>query len=155
MEAHSECNTNDLMETRDHLHTKEGEVARKNTTLLTSVFLLLLSVSSLIYLLWPRENTAGYIADIYSEGVLIKSIPLWELEESCSFLIENETGGINEIEARPGSIGILFANCPDKICVNQGFISNSSIPITCLPNRLVIQLRPASEEERITDTVTY
>ena len=41
----------------------------------------------------------------------------------------------------PGAICISEASCPDKICVGQGYISNSLVPITCLPHKLVIELR--------------
>ena len=72
--------------------------------------------------------------------------------------MEGENGCVNEVEVRPGSIGILSADCPDKLCVRQGFISDTRLPITCLPNRLVIRLRPVSdtaEDMPIPDTVTY
>ena len=98
----------------------------------------------------PRE--ANVIADIYQDGNLIESISLSDVEEPYTFTVTGDLGCMNEIEVRPGSIGIITASCPDKICVNQGFIDSSLLPITCLPNHLVIQIRT---EELTTDVVTY
>jgi len=101
------------------------------------------------------QDNGGYIADIYQEGTLIMSIPLAEVHDSRTFIIEGKNGCTNEIEVRPGSIRILSASCPDQICVRQGFISNSRLPITCLPNRLVIQLRPAGSLAEDPDIISY
>ena len=39
-----------------------------------------------------------------------------------------------------GKIAVIHANCPDKICVNRGFIENGTFPIVCLPNRLSVYI---------------
>ena len=85
-------------------------------------------------------------------------IPLSDVKEAYTFTVTGATGSQNEVEVRPGSIGILSADCPDKLCVHQGFISDSRLPITCLPNRLVILLHPAEQAETDSaaiDMITY
>ena len=52
----------------------------------------------------------------------------------------------------------MSADCPDKLCVKQGFIDRPVLPIACLPNRLVIRLCPAkdsSASHAAPDAVTY
>lgn len=123
-----------------------------------ATFLIILTLSSLAYLMLPKDNGTEYIADIFQNGVLIQSIPLSEIRESRIFTITGENGCVNEIEVRPGSIGIVSADCPDKLCVHQGFIRDSRLPITCLPNRLVIQLRPAptsTSDFEVPDAIAY
>ncbi len=114
--------------------------------------------------IWSAGNSkssSNLIADIYQDGTLIKSIPLDEVKEDYTFAVTGDTGCENIIAVQPGSIGIQSASCPDKLCVKQGFISNTRLPITCLPNHLVIQLREeidASEKndnEVTVDIVTY
>lgn len=95
------------------------------------------------------------IADIYQNGQLLDSISLSDLEDGYTFTVTGEKGAVNQIEVRPGSIGIISASCPDKLCVQQGFINTSLLPVTCLPNRLVIQIRTGTEEEITPDIVTY
>ena len=124
---------------------------------LLGTVLLLISLASLLAILRPAKQGTGYIADIYQNGSLIASIPLAEVQETYRFTITGASGCTNEIEVRPGSIGILTADCPDQLCVHQGFIRDSRLPITCLPNRIVILLRsPAEDIDEITpDIFTY
>lgn len=130
----------------------------KIIAVMTGAILLLLCVISLLCILLPRRQASGYVADIYQEGKLLTSIPLVDVETPYSFTVTGVSGCKNEIEVRPGSIGILSADCPDRLCVHQGFISDSRLPVTCLPNRLVIQLRPAEQElpnSSAIDIITY
>jgi len=126
----------------------------KKAAILLTALLVLLCLGCLICLR-RRGGKENYIAEIYQEGELLMSIPLYKVQESRTFTIEGKNGCVNEVEVRPGSIGILSADCPDKICVSQGFISDSRLPITCLPNRLVILLRPVSGENTEPDILTY
>ena len=136
-------------------HTKSDPNTQK-AAFLTAAFLILVCLTSLIYLLLPAGNRTEYTADIFQNGILIMSIPLAEETEARIFTIEGDNGCVNEIEVRPGSIGIISADCPDKLCVSQGFISDTRLPITCLPNRLVIQLRPVSDDAATApDIITY
>lgn len=132
---------------------------KKNTrkaALLIVVFLVLITAACLLYLLAVQNPAEGCIADIYQNGKLILSIPLNQVQEPYSLDVKGDNGCVNHIEVHPGSIGILWADCPDKLCVNQGFIQSPTIPITCLPNRLVIILRAAEDNAPdTTDIVTY
>ncbi len=135
---------------------KKNTAWRKPAVIITA-FLLLLSTASLLCLLARREKS-DYAAEIFQDGVLIKSVYLNDISQTGTFIIQGENGCVNEIEIRPGSIAIISADCPDKLCVRQGFISDSKLPITCLPNRLVIRLRPVSDSSETTavpDAVTY
>lgn len=125
--------------------------------LLIGAILILLSVVSLIFILLPENREDGFTADIFQNGNLIASISLDEVHEPYRFTVTGDGGCTNEIEVRPGSIGIISANCPDKLCVQQGFISDSRLPVTCLPNRVVILLRSnmKSKNEITPDIITY
>ncbi len=97
-----------------------------------------------VLLLRPFGQDGQPVAEIYVNGKLTDSIPLNRVSETYRFTVENESGS-NVVEVRPGSIGIVSADCPDKICVNQGFITDSHLPVTCLPHRLVICIRKENE----------
>ena len=47
-----------------------------------------------------------------------------------------------------GQISMLEADCPDKVCVKQGAISDGARPIICLPNNVLIKL---TDDENDTD----
>lgn len=124
----------------------------KITSVFIIIFLSLILIVSFIAILRPATGNTTYIADIYQDGNLLSSIPLDDVTVPYSFTVTGINGCVNEIEVRSGSIGIISADCPDKLCVHQGFISNNRLPIVCLPNRLVIQLR---ESDFAADIVTY
>lgn len=97
--------------------------------------------------LWLRQRgaqSAAYTACVYQNGQLLHSIPLDQVTESYRFTIEADDGGYNIVEVSPAGISIAQADCPDQICVLQGRISDSLLPITCLPHRLVIELKPCA-----------
>ena len=122
---------------------------KKLVVSLLIVVILLLSIGSILY----KKSAAGDkpgIANIYQDGVLIKSIPLTKTLTD-SFTIEGTDGAYNHIEIADGHIAVTSASCPDLICVHQGAINNDLIPITCLPNRLII----AIEYETDTDIIAY
>ena len=118
--------------------------------------ILLLFIICLIAV-WQIVESSDIIpyqtADIYHNGILVESISLGMVSETWCLTLVSENGNVNEIEIRPGEIGMLYADCPDQLCVKQGFISNSHLPITCLPNRVVITLRNTNGVQP--DAVTY
>lgn len=104
-----------------------------------------------------EEDISGDIvpvADVYQNGVLTMSIPLSPDAEPYTFTVIGEDDGYNEIHAADGQIRILSASCPDKLCIRQGGISTSLLPIVCLPNRLVIRVRQG-EEDAVPDIISY
>lgn len=130
---------------------------KKAAIVLTALIALLLLISLCsIALVKARAGKQALVAEIYQNGILIKTIPLYLVTENQTFTVSGENGAENVIEVRPGSIAVTSASCPDKICVHQGFHSDSLLPITCLPNRLVIKLRPANPSNASdVDALTY
>ena len=144
---------------------------------LLAVCLLLASLASLLWILQKsmplisKQPDSKYpvslssvshkqvlVADIYQNGKLIQSITLSDVTKTYQFTITGENNASNEIEVRPGSIGIVAASCPDKLCVHQGFLTGSLLPITCLPNRVVIQVReeePTAHADDLSDAISY
>lgn len=131
----------------------------QQTAILLSLLLSLLALGSLFWIEFRAGNpvSGNRIAHIYQDGELIRSIPLNEVTDTYTFTVTGAADCHNEIEVRPGSIGMISADCPDKLCVHQGFIDTSLLPITCLPNHLVIQITEenSDSEKNDVDIVTY
>ena len=53
----------------------------------------------------------------------------------------------NTVEIKDGKIRVKDADCPDRICVNTGWLSSAAIPIVCLPNHLVIEFKDSGETD--------
>ena len=106
--------------------------------------LLLSSIAAICY----RKHTAeqGAYALIYQDNELIRKIEL-TAEVPYTIIIEGRDGAYNVLEIRDGAIGITDASCPDGLCRKMGFISDSFMPITCLPNHLVIQVVKEGQTE--------
>ena len=130
---------------------------RKTAILLTILILGILIACAGFLLFSPKHSQSDrLVAEIYQGGVLIKSIPLGEVTASETFTVRGPKGEENVIEVRSGSIAVISANCPDKLCVHQGFRSDTLLPITCLPNHLVILIRPTeSANDGQSDALTY
>lgn len=122
--------------------------AKRNAAVITAVILLLLVCSlTAIYVSSLRDENARY-ARIYRDGRLIKTIDLNNAENGYTFTVTGTDGCFNTIMVKDGSIGVIGASCPDGLCMNMGFVSSSAIPVTCLPNHMVIELShdPATDE---------
>lgn len=83
------------------------------------------------------------IACIYEDGELVHKINLSNVTKPYTIQI-----GGNTVFVEKGQISMLEADCPDKICVKQGAISEGARPIICLPNNVLIKL---TDDENDTD----
>lgn len=69
---------------------------------------------------------------------------------------EIDIGSGNHISIRGGAVRMTDANCPDHICIRQGKISTDGAMITCLPNRVTVQVRAdAGPGEDTPDVIVY
>ena len=86
-----------------------------------------------------RRNTDQQIANIYVDGVCIRSVDLSSVKEPYEFTVETASGS-NTVRVEPGRIAVISADCADETCVHTGWIGDQVIPIVCLPHRLVIRI---------------
>ena len=102
---------------------------------------LLAVVACAGFLLWQRAHAqVGVTAEIYQNGELVETIRLDQVTEAYTILVEGEDGAENLVEAAPGRIRMKSADCPDQVCVHQGWISDSTVPIVCLPHQVIIEV---------------
>ncbi|MCM1327117.1 MAG: NusG domain II-containing protein [Bacteroidales bacterium] len=130
----------------------QGERKYITVAILMSLAILLLAFVCILWIfrpVFPKET----VADIYQNGHLLQSIPLNAAKEPFSFTVTGENTCFNEITVKDGGICISNASCPDKLCMHQGYIRSSLLPITCLPNKLVIQIREIGDNTP--DMITY
>jgi hypothetical protein len=91
-------------------------------------------------------------AYVYLDGECVRTIDLQDVDEPYSFVVDGPIG-TNTVSVEPGRIRVSHADCPDQICVEQGWVSDQALPIVCLPNTLVIQVQVSGGEAEI-DGVT-
>lgn len=51
-----------------------------------------------------------------------------------------EIGETNRLEIRDGKASMIYADCPDQICVESAAIENAQEVIVCMPNRVVVEV---------------
>lgn len=126
---------------------------KKIAIVISCVIGLILLASVGFYIVIQRtadESGSSSCVRIMQNGKCIEEIDLSKVEEVYELTIENESGGYNIVEIRPESVGVIEADCPDKLCKKQGFIRDGSEAIVCLPNRLIVEFVDGSgdsEEE--------
>lgn len=111
---------------------------KKSTSVIILLSILLVSILACVVI--ANINFSHPIANIYQNGILLKSIDLSLVSQPYEFVVNGENNCHNTIYVSHNSICITDADCPDKICINTGAITNGVIPIVCLPNKLVIQI---------------
>ena len=111
----------------------------KSAKVILALLVVTAAASAAFLLLRPR-GTGRPVARITLDGELVEEIDLTEVKEARTFTVEGESGLTNTILVEPGRIRVSEAGCPDQICVHQGFISDGTAPIVCLPNKLIIQI---------------
>jgi hypothetical protein len=119
-----------------------SEVKPKNravviTATVTGVLFVVSAVLSLILLFSKGNNATAYI---YSDGELKYTLPLDSITSAVTMRIDSKNGGYNIVEAENGKIHVTEASCPDKVCMHTGYISDGTVPISCLPNKLLIRV---------------
>lgn len=126
----------------------------KTILILCAIIAAVLSASLAAVLLSRRNTADDKYASIYQNGTLIYTIDLTAVEQPYTLTIEGKDGGENVVEVRKGEIGMISASCPDHVCVKMGFISTKAMPITCLPNHIVIEIGNAADVQTL-DGVVY
>ena len=121
-----------------------GWLPMKTRTWICIFILLLVFFLALALLLHFRGS--GTVANVYQNGVCIRSVDLSRLTEPIAFTVRDGEGHENLVEAEPGRIRVREASCPDQICVQRGWLDGGREPIVCLPAKLVIRLEKESGE---------
>lgn len=92
------------------------------------------------------ENSQGGKAEVYVDNQLKY---VFKLEEGKKeYFVDTNLGGVN-IEVNKMKIRVTSSNSPLKICVKQGWISNSGDTIVGIPDKLLIKIVGNSEESDV------
>ena len=81
-------------------------------------------------------------AEVYVDGVMTRRIDLRFVPTPYTL----DLGGGNQLEVERGRVRMVWADCPDQICVNQSWSSSPARPIVCLPNKVTVILLGKQDE---------
>lgn len=122
-------------------------MVKTRTWIILFAALLLIAVAATVGIFWGGTG-GGTVANIYQDGVCIHSVDLAAVTEPYEFTVSCEAGK-NVIRVEQGRIRVSDADCPDRVCVDSGWLSDSSAPIVCLPHRLVIRIEKRASDRGV------
>jgi len=96
-----------------------------------------LALLCIAWLLYTRRET-GAQALIWVDGEVERTV---SLRHDQSFRLTTPEGHLLSFEVKNGRIRFVSSDCPDKICVNTGFIGTPTQTAVCMPNRVSITIR--------------
>ncbi|GMG97264.1 NusG domain II-containing protein [Tepidimicrobium xylanilyticum] len=108
--------------------------------------ILVISLLSLFYIRNMAFNYDEKYISIQVNGIEIKKIIFDRSLIGKTISIKTEFG-YNLIEIGDGKVRVIEADCPDKLDVKQGYISEVGEVIVCLPNRLVIEIKGVADAD--------
>lgn len=94
-----------------------------------------------------RQYYSAGVAVIRSRGRIVERIKLGS--EDKTYEIEGPLG-ISLVKVTGEKVQMLSSPCQDKICVRQGFTSESGQSIVCVPNEISITIEKKGEIDEIT-----
>ena len=103
--------------------------------------LIIAVVIFLVMWFFPKEQ--GEEAAIYVDGKIYKRI---SLEKDCEVNVKSKFGE-NTVSVKNGTVTIIYADCPDKLCEKEK-IDSTGGSIVCLPNRLSIIIENTKSDKK-------
>lgn len=103
------------------------------------VLLLLTAAGGFTFLAIQDEPKSGRV-EVWVGGELWGT---YSLEEDIVVDID----GTNRLMIRNNQADMIWADCPDKLCVRQKPVSKDRESIICLPNQIVISIVGGEENE--------
>ena len=108
------------------------------------IVIILLFVAGIVGSALVLTAPSGSRVRILSDGEEVYTADL-RLAEDTTFDIPYQ-GHINTVEIKDHRIRVRDADCPDQTCVHMGWLSSASMPIVCLPHKLVIEFTDGADD---------
>ncbi len=100
--------------------------------IIAAVFLVGVVCSVLVLTAQPKSTVR-----IVSDGETLYAIDLRTAKDTTFDIVYG--GHVNTVEIKDSQIRVKAADCPDQTCVKMGWLKSSTMPIVCLPHRMVIE----------------
>ncbi len=102
-------------------------------------FLVLVVVISTAAILLSGNDEPATVR-ITVGGTTVNEIPLSSNSLPKTITVNGKDGGENTVVIEEGRVSISHADCPDQICVQQGWITDGTLPIVCLPHEVIVEI---------------
>ena len=121
-------------------------ISKKSIIIIAAVLAVLV-----LFCVWFYNSRAqGNVAVITHNG---KQVGAYPLNKDRTIEIKDSNGKVtNTVVIKDGEVYMKSADCPDQICVHQGHKSKSGESITCLPNKVFVEVKGSNKSS--VDTMT-
>ncbi len=120
---------------------KHNFFAKKDIIVIFAV--LLTAVIIFVVFAFYTKGKSEYVQIIYNNSI-IDELPL---NEDTIYIPETNSNVV--IEIKDNKVHFKSSDCPDKVCVNTGWLSQPGQTAVCLPNRLSIVVKAAKSENAV------
>lgn len=100
------------------------------------IFCILVVALVCMFVMYTNKDSKNCVK-IYVDNELVATLPL---NEDCEFDIDGINGSHNLLVVKNGKVYMKEADCPDKICIQTGIVTELTQTIVCLPNRVVVTI---------------
>lgn len=115
-------------------------IRKWDVVLIVSLLILSCIPAALFWASGQAAAANGTHAVIYVDGKEYKTVPLSEHHGTDTLTIRTEHG-YNTILIRNEEIAIIDADCPDQVCVHEGFLKNPGQTSVCLPHKVMVEVQ--------------
>jgi hypothetical protein len=124
---------------------------KADVIIIVTLLAIALGAMGVSKLFFNHKYAVKYV-EIYENGKLYQKILIKDNAFKKTIKVTNKFG-TNIVQIENGGARMLDADCPDKICIKEGFIDKNGQTIVCLPNRFVVEIK--GEDKAETDEVSY
>lgn len=116
---------------------------RKRNDLILVAILIIIPAIIFTADYFNRINQPAGSVVISIAGVLYTEVPL---DENIEIRVESNLG-VNLIRIEDGSVRIIDATCPYRLCISHSPIQQTGEQIVCLPNKVVVEIKRKDDRD--------
>lgn len=120
------------------------QINKKNDIILIGGILIVALLAYGVITFIQGSQTHNAQAVVMVDGIEYGRYPL---DKDIVERIEVSEELYNVLEIKAGKADVTEASCPDGICVNHRAVSKRNQSITCLPNKLVVEIQNGEESD--------
>ena len=122
---------------------EEKKPNQKAVRILIIIVILIFIISVILTAVSYQKPKGQRVFVIQENQVIYELYPESELDRTIR--IDFPDGGYNIIQIQNHEICISEADCPDLTCVHTGVLKSETLPIVCLPHKLIIRFAEEGE----------
>ena len=116
---------------------------KKLTIIIISLLVLLSAAAVAFQKLSPAAE--GLSAVVALDGEQMLEIPLTKPQQLTEIKLHEQLGVDITLEYIGDKIRFKSSSCPDKICINTGWLSRDMDIAVCMPNRTSVVIMPSEQ----------